>query len=279
MRKYLIFVMAGYLFTIGFSLKSMALADVYIKESLTIEESAFGWVISARKSILEAWMDGQRIAAYLSDMEGNLSESIIVQKDEGRMYLIDHTNMEYEIMDYPPSEDDIDIASLDIVSLLMRFGFKNANVQIIQMNETRFINNLMCSKYQLEVAFNMAHVTSEIWASHDLGVDKYFSVDPNIIIKSTPSSFRSVVTDIVDAYDSIDGFPVLATINLKSGMVGGKVIFELLDYSKTQPPEEIYKVPFGYALSDAKKTRKFLMDKYQIYRFEASRGIIPSDYD
>ena len=221
-------------------------ADIYMKQKMhTDATQMMGTAQPAKDVISEIWITEK---GFRSDDPAN---STIMLGKEQKMILIDHTAKTY--MEHPLNMNDMmaqmgkdkspeDQAAMQ--QMMQKMMKMDASVQAT--GEQKTINKWKCRKYVLTVNSAMGLITSEVWATEDLKVDKKVYEQLASRMLSSMPGLQSSVEGMKKEVEKIKGVQVMTVSSFTMMNQVHKATTELLEFKEGTAPSGIFAIPAGY---------------------------------
>jgi len=174
--------------------------------------------------------------------EDTSKESVIVNLDAQKIFLVKHESKTYNVLDLP-----IDFQSLIPEEMAPMFeqviGQMAMTVEVTPTEETRRIGDYGTKKYVVKLASAMGpQIDLDIWASKDTGLDVETYKKALLQVMSMQPSGTEWIADVL----KIEGFPVLRETTMKMGGSEMKTREELVGIENKDAPKGYYDAPAGY---------------------------------
>lgn len=223
-----------------------AFADIYMKQKVhTDATQMMGAAQPARDVVSEIWITEK---GFRSDEPG---QSTIMLGKEQKMILLDHdakTYMEHplnmnEMMSAMGADENPEAAAAmrQMMGQMMKM---EASVQ--ETSEQKTINNWKCRKYVLKINSGMGPITSEVWATEDLKVDRKVYEQLAAQMLSSLPGLQSSVDGMKKEMAKIKGVQVRTVSSFTMMNQTHKAVTEMIDFKEGTAPAGIFNVPAGY---------------------------------
>lgn len=225
------------------------LGDVYIKQKRHTDAfEVMGQKQPAKDEILEFWLSQNKGRIDMGE-----DHSVIILLDQGIMYLVDHTRMEYrevpygsldEIVSYSLSQSDMSAEEQAQAQQFMKgmMDMMKAEVNVEETEETREIRGWNTRKYLMKTKIMMMEGTSEIWATEDVDIDYD-------LYRSLGAPFMAKQPGFDQVFEEMKKIKGIAVLNVTtSGAMGAQVksTEEVLEAVEKSAPSGTYEVSQGY---------------------------------
>jgi len=219
-------------------------ADVYIKQqSHTDAFSVMGQSQPAKDEVNHIWLGDNKMATHGPD------QSVIIDLNDKKMYMINHQNKTYVEMDLP-----LDISQYFPPQFSQMMG--SITVSVNPTGETKKIGDWNCTGYDVEMNIMMMTTEQKVWASTDVPFDwKMYSE------KMLPKLIQSTMMlgeDSAQEFMKIKGFQIMTESTMNMMGTDVKSTSEVVEITKKNPPAGTYDPP-----SDYEKRDKFSMQDMQ----------------
>lgn len=223
-----------------------AFADIYLKQKQHTDAAQMMGVAQPAKDVTaEIWITE---AGFRSD---DPAHSTIMLGKEQKIIMIDHAAKTY--MEHPMNmnqmmaemgKDQSPEEKAAMGQMMQNMMKMDAAVQVT--NERKTINKWNCKKYLMTINSAMGPVTTEIWATEDLKVDrKIYDQLASRMLSSMPG-LQSSVEGMKKELEKIKGVQVMTISNFSMMGQAHKTITELLEFKEGAAPKGILEVPAGY---------------------------------
>lgn len=191
--------------------------------------------------------DSQRVIWVGADRlrMDDVGASFIVRADRQLLYVIDHEHQTVSSVDLP-----IDLSALlpDGMAGQM-LGMLELEVQITPSDETKSVGLWTARRFDVVMTSKMATVTSIMWATTDVAVDRdaYYDLFHQII------SLQPGMTEVLKKIRSIDGFVVEEESVTTMPMAGNaemRSVDTTVAVDAMDPPEDLYEPPSDYQVKE-----------------------------
>ncbi len=231
--KFNLFVSLGLFLISTLLLTPFAQGDVLIRSKRhTDSYTVMGKTHPAEDVIITQWLSKDK---FRND-EGN-KESFIVRLDINKMYIINHDEKTYSVIDLPIDYNKILPPEAQQMMQMMK-----ANATVTDTGETRKIGKWNCRKYTMNLQGGMMNTNMEIWTTKDVKIN-YETYE-----KSTESimGLNLMFKNILDEFKKIKGLPIYIVSN--SSVMGSNIksTEEVIEITEKSPPKGHYELPTGY---------------------------------
>lgn len=212
-------------------------ADFVIKKTKHTTETALNG--SIQKSTNEdgtTWMSKNKMRQDEGD-----ATSIIIRLDKKKVFILNHVDKTYSEMDLPVRlEENLAPEAEQIVKVM------TISSSVTETQETRVIKDWKSQKFLADISIAMMGMEMpmmmEIWASKEVGIDlKVFHKFYSVLLSINPFT-----KDLMEEFQTIDGFPVLTKISMKIKGVETKSQEEVIAVEEDRVPRGTYEVPSTY---------------------------------
>jgi len=219
-------------------------ADVYVKQqSHTDAFEVMGQSQPAKDEVNHIWLGNDKMATHGKE------QSVIINLNDEKMYMINHQNKTYVEMDLP-----LDISQYFPPQFSQMMG--SITVKVTPTNESVKIREWNCSGYDVEMNIMMMTTKQKIWASTDVPFDwKMYSE------KMLPKLIQSTMMlgeDSAEEFMKIKGFQIKTESTMNMMGTDVKSTSEVVEITEKDAPAGTYQPP-----SDYEKRDKFSMQEMQ----------------
>lgn len=219
-------------------------AEVYIKQqSHTDAFEMMGQSQPAKDEISHIWLGENKMATHGKD------QSVIINLNDKKMYMINHQNKSYVEMDLP-----LDISQYFPPQFSQMMS--NITVKVNPTGESEKIRDWKCTGYDVEMNIMMMTTKQKIWASTDVPFDwKMYSE------KMLPKLIQSTMMlgeDSAEEFMKIKGFQIKTESTMNMMGTDVKSTSEVVEITKKNAPAGTFDPP-----SDYEKRDKFSMQDLQ----------------
>lgn len=199
-----------------------------------------GQSVPAEETDVTFWVGDDRAARSDGD------STLIIRSDEKKLYMVDHTNETYSVMDMP-----VDVMSLfpeetrQQMAPMMESMKMSATVE--KSGETREVNGWAAERWDVTLSNAMGmKIVSQVWASTDVDVDLDSFRSLTKAMASLQPGFAAAAEELL----KIEGVPVLmeSDVQMMGNSFGSRE--ELLSASTEDAPAGTYEVPEGYEMKE-----------------------------
>jgi hypothetical protein len=233
-------------------------ADVYMKQKKHTDAiTIMGQTQPAKDEVEQIWMTGKGIR------NDGAKTSMIMLIDEKKIIMIDHDKKTYtempmnigQMMSAAAKQEGMDEEETEEAAQAneammqgMMQGMMKMEAKVQPTAETKKINNWLCKKYILDMKTFMGPMTTEIWASEDLKVDKELYAKYTTALMSLMPGMQSGTESVMKEMEKIRGVQVSSIT--KYEMAGQPITSstELIEYKEGTAPTSLFKIPAGYKL-------------------------------
>jgi len=233
----------------SFIVPTWLLGDVYIKQKRHTDAfEMMGQTQPAKDEILNIWLSKDRGRIDLGE-----DHSVIILRDQGIMYLEDHTKMQYrevpfgsldEIVSHSLAQSDMSVAEQAEAQKFMKgmMGMMKAEASVTETAETKNIKGWNTRKYIMKTKIMMMEGTSEIWATEDIDIDYdlYRSLGAPFMAKQP--GFEQIFEEM----KKIKGIALLTVTTSRATGAEMRSTEEVLEAVEKSAPSGTYEVSQGY---------------------------------
>ncbi len=224
-------------------------ADVFIKQQHHTEGfQMMGRSQPPRDFTQKMWLSADKAR---SDMENH---SVIVRLDKNVSYFLDHSRRVYSEVPMDPSQaggsrpEGRSSPEERGAANPMAQTMPKMTLNITETGETKKIGQYPCRKYIQRVESMMGPVTSEIWATEDLKMDRDLYVRFSLALMASQPGGRETMKANMAETRKIRGVPVLSLTTTRMGEAEVKSRVELVEFREEQAPPGSFDIPAGYSL-------------------------------
>jgi hypothetical protein len=210
----------------------VATADVYVKQS-SHTDAVMGQ--PAKDQINHLWISDNKFAMHSDD------QSIIIDLDASKMYMIQHKSKSYVPMDLP-----LDLAKYFPPQMQQMMQGMSLKVNVTGEKET--IGQWPCEIYEMTMTIMGMEMTQKIWASTEVPFDwKAFN---ERLMPQFMQAFMRLGADSLDEFKKIQGFQIKTEMSMN--MMGNtmKNTSDVLEIDSKSAPAGTYAPPAGYTKKD-----------------------------
>ncbi|MGD8438987.1 MAG: DUF4412 domain-containing protein [Holophagae bacterium] len=173
------------------------------------------------------------------------STSTVVLLDEKKMYIINHSDSTYAVVDLP-----VDLNTLlppgmaDQMMKMMQF-----DVTITATDETKKIGEWNARRYDMKMTSKMMNMDSVLWASKDTPVD----VEQWVDLYGEVMRLQPGMQAMIDKIATIDGFIVAQEATMSMSFAADTKVGSsdrVVSIEETDPPAGTYAPPAGSTRKD-----------------------------
>jgi len=203
-----------------------------VKKTHTDAFAIMGQQQPAKDEQSVSWIGDKRLRVDNGDA------SFIVRPDQNAMYLVNHAEKSYNVIDLP-----VDISKLlppgmgDQMMQMMKF-----QVTVTPSAETRKVGSWNARRYDLTMNSAMMQMNSVVWTTKDVSFDlDSFNALAEEMVRMQPG-----MADTIGEMRKMEGFQVLteATMMVMGSEVKSRE--ETLSIDEMSAPAGTYEVPAGY---------------------------------
>jgi uncharacterized membrane protein YqiK len=212
-------------------------ADVFIQSKRHTDSfTMMGRTTPAKDVIITSWISKDK---FRSD-EGD-EQSMIVRLDKNKLYVINHTEKTYSIVDLPIDfEKLIPPEAKPMMQQMMQMLKMTVTVQ--DTGETKNIKGFNCKKYLVNMRGGMMSMNLEVWTTKDIKID----YDTYAKFSECIMGINPMFKDITDEMKKIEGFTVYSAGTMSMMGTDVKTTEELMEVSEKSAPAGLYDIPSGY---------------------------------
>ncbi|RJP93726.1 MAG: DUF4412 domain-containing protein [Desulfobacteraceae bacterium] len=228
------------------TLASTSSADIYMKQKVhTDAVQMMGMTQPANDLIAEIWVTEK---GFRSDDPAN---STIMLGKEQKMIILDHAAKTYaehplnmnEMM-AEMSKDKSPEEKAMMNQMMQKMMQMDASVQ--ETADKKTINHWKCRKYILTINSAMGPITSEIWATEDLKVNKKVYEQLATRMLASMPGLQSSMESMKKEMEKIKGVQVMTISTFTMMNQPHKSTTELLEFKEGTAPAGIFTIPAGY---------------------------------
>ena len=228
------------------TLSTASSADIYMKQKVHTDAiQMMGVAQPANDLIAEIWVTEK---GFRSDDPAN---STIMLGKEQKMIIIDHADKTY--MEHPLNMNDM-MAEMSRDKSPEEKAMMNQMMQkMMEMDATvketadqKTINHWKCRKYILTINSAMGPITSEIWATEDLKVNKKVYEQLATRMLASMPGLQSSMESMKREMEKIKGVQVKTITSFTMINQPHKSTTELLDFREGTAPAGLFNIPAGY---------------------------------
>jgi hypothetical protein len=220
-------------------------ADIFIKQKQhTDAMKIMGQTQPAKDTIQKIWFTDDKMK-----MEGE-QHSMLMLTDQNVWYLINHqensiTEMPMDIGKMIDKATPKEGKAPDIARDLMKNKMQ-IDITIKETDETKKIKNWNCTKYIQTMQGPMGPVTTEIWATQDIDIDKSLYDKFMAAMMAKQPGMQQSMAKMVDEMKKIKGVNVQSTTTMEIMGNTIKSSTELIEIDERKAPESVFELPDGY---------------------------------
>ena len=222
-----------------------AFADIYMKQKQhTDAVTIMGQTQPAQDLINELWITADKIVVV------NAQQKTIMDMDKKTMTMVDHKEKSItEIpMDFSKGmSKKEDMSTKEKAQFQKMMGkMMQMDIKVKETNEKKKIGKWNCRKYLQTTKMAFGTITSEIWATEDIEVDKDLYAEYAVGMLSKMPGMNQNMESIKQEIKKIKGVQVYSEQN--SMMMGQtmKSTLELIEFKKENAPDGLFDQPVGY---------------------------------
>lgn len=231
---------------VALTLASTSSADIYMKQKLhTDATQVMGTVQPARDVIAEIWITDK---GFRSDEPG---QTTLMLGKEQKMIIIDHDAKTY--MEHPLNMNEMMSAMGADENPEAKAAMQQMMQQMMKMDavvketkDQKTINNWKCRKYILTINSGMGPITSEVWATEDLKVDRKVYEQLAAQMLSSLPGLQSSVDGMKKELAKIKGVQVMTISTFTMMNQTHRTTTELIEFKEGTAPAGIFAIPAGY---------------------------------
>jgi hypothetical protein len=215
-------------------------ADHFIKQKKhTDAYTIMGQAQPASDEETVMWIGKDRMAM------GYPQSNFIVRLDQKKLYMINHKDKTYSVMDLP-----IDFSKLIPEEMKGQMEQMMAAMQmkakVTPTDEKKKIKDWNCRRYDVEVTSQMMQMKMSIWATKDISLDYKAFME----MSSSMAGLQMGMDQVMEEMKKIDGFQVLqeTTMTMMGTTVNSRE--ELVSLEEKDPPAGVYDPPKDYTLKE-----------------------------
>jgi hypothetical protein len=171
--------------------------------------------------------------------------STIVLPDEKKMFIINHDDSTYAVVDLPVDLNAILPPGLgDQMMNMMKF-----NVTLTPTDETKEIGEWTARRYEMKLTSSMMTLDSVLWASNETPIDAADYLD----LYGEMLRLQPGMDAMVDKIAAIDGFVVAQEAEMSMSFMGDSTVGSsdrVLSIEEMDAPAGTYAPPSGYSRKD-----------------------------
>lgn len=211
-------------------------ADVYVKQTTHTDEfSMMGQSQPAKDDINEMWIGKDKFAMVSSET------TIIINLDDKKMYMINHSTKTYVPMDLP-----LDISQYFPAQFSQMM--QGVTIKVNPTGETKTIDSWKCDGYDVNMNIMMMDMKQKVWASTDVPFDwKAFNEK---MLPQFTQAMMNIGGDAMDEFIKIKGFQIRTEMSMNMMGAEMKSWTEVSEIAEKSAPAGIYSVPEGYSKKD-----------------------------
>lgn len=239
---------------------NMVHADVFMKQKKhTDPVTIMGQQQPASDETEEIWITGKGIR------NDGPKGSMIMDLNGKKIYMLDHQKKSYMEMPMNMGQmmkdaagqktmDEEESKQVDEAMQGMMQGAMQMQATVQPTGETKKINNWNCKKYILTLNTFMGVITSEIWASEDIKIDKDLYDKFTSALMGMMPGMQGSMESMMKEMQKIKGVHVRNVT--KTNMMGQTITSttDLLEFKDGTAPANLLKLPAGY------KQTKFMQE-------------------
>lgn len=212
---------------------TLAAADTkVVKASHTDAFSMMGKTQPAQDEQNTIWLGDGRMRMDQGD------SSFIVRADENKMYIVEHDDKKYFVLDLPIDPDKL--LPPEMAKQMMQMMKFEATVT--PSDETKKVGEWTARRYDVTMNSAMSQMKMVVWATKDIAFD-YSGF--NSLFEQT-KLLAPGMQDVVDEMRKIDGFQVESTTTMSMMGSDMKMSERTLSVEEGTPPAGTYDPPAGY---------------------------------
>ncbi len=231
MKKTLTIILALLVFaTVSFS------AEVYIQQKThTDAVEMMGQSQPAKDEINHIWLADNKMATHGTD------QSVIINLDKNKMYMINHQDKTYVEMDLP-----LDMSKYFPPQFSQMMG--SITVKVTPTGETQKIGAWNCTGYDVDLTIMMMTQKQKIWASTDVPFD--WNMYSEKMLPKLIQSTMMLGEDSAKEFMKIKGFQIKteSTMNVMGNEM--KSYSEVIEITKKNAPAGTFDPPSDYEKKD-----------------------------
>ncbi len=212
---------------------AVAVADTkVVKASHTDAFSMMGQSQPAKDEENTIWLGEGRMRMDQGD------STFIIRADESKMYIIEHDDKKYFVVDLPVDPDKLLPAEMAKQMMqMMKF-----DATVTPSDETKKVGEWTARRYDVTMSSAMTQMKMEIWTTKDITFD--YSGFNNLYEQT--KLLAPGMGDVVEEMKKVDGFQVESTTSMT--MMGSemKMSERTLSVEEGTPPAGAYDPPAGY---------------------------------
>lgn len=197
-----------------------------------------------------------KLAKDRARMDTGANQSIIIRFDQGKQYIINHTDKTYmemplgsvqEMMDSVMDTSEMSADEKNQMSQMMQ-KMMQMKATVTDTGTVEKIGNWKARKYNLVIEMAMGKTTSEIWASEEVNIDMEIYAQMHMAWLAQQQGFK----DVLEEMKKIKGVHVLTKSS--SEVMGAKMgsTDELLELKDDAVPASDFELPQGYTITKFK---------------------------
>ncbi|HHF51398.1 MAG: DUF4412 domain-containing protein [Candidatus Aminicenantes bacterium] len=219
-------------------------AEVYIKQQTHTDAiEMMGQSQPAKDEVNHMWLADNKMATHGTD------QSVIINLDKSKMYMINHQTKTYVEMDLP-----LDISKYFPPQFAQMMS--SITIKVTPTGETQKIGNWNCSGYDVDSTIMMMNQKQKIWASTDVPFD--WNMYAEKMLPKLMQGTMMLSEESVKEFMKIKGFQIRteSTMNVMGNEM--KSYSEVIEITKKNAPAGTFDPP-----SDYEKKDQFSMEDMQ----------------
>jgi len=211
-------------------------AEVYIQQKThTDAVEMMGQSQPAKDEINHIWLADNKMATHGTE------QSVIIDLNKNKMYMINHQDKTYVEMDLP-----LDMSKYFPPQFAQMFG--SMTVKVTPTSETQKIGNWNCSGYDVAITIMMMTTKQKIWASTDVPFD--WNMYSEKMLPKLIQGTMMLGEDSAKEFMKIKGFQIKteSTMNMMGNDI--KSTSEVVEITKKNAPAGTFEPPSDYEKKD-----------------------------
>ncbi len=225
-----------------FGLAARAGADIFMKQKQHTDGfSIMGQEQPAKDEIVSTWIANDKVRSDGQD------QSVIIRMDKGVMYILNHAKKTYVEMPTDMSQMAKSMMpEADAEKVKQMQNMMQIKVSVQTTGESKRISQWGCTKYIQTIESMMGPMTSEVWATEEIKVDKEAYARYTSAMFAQIPGMQGAIETLQNEMQKIKG---VAVLTMTSSTVMGQTIksqTELVEVKEGKAPAGIYDLPGGY---------------------------------